>query len=197
MVEEGEFRRDLYYRLTGFAIALPPLRERLQDLPLLAEHFLHRFSREFDKEVLRVAPEALDLLRRYSWPGNVRELQSVLRQALLRARGPLLLPDFLPVALSKGEGGPAEASECPGLDGLIDERLSNGSTTLYAEMLARIDRHILTRVLAHTHGNQLRAARILGLTRGKLRSKLRALGILPERAEWSAEDHSSPLVGSG
>jgi DNA-binding NtrC family response regulator len=197
MVEEGEFRRDLYYRLAGFAIALPPLRERLQDLPQLVEHFLRRFSREFGKEVLRVAPEALDLLRRYSWPGNVRELQSVLRQALLRAHGPVLLPDFLPVSLSKGEGGPAEASECPGVDLLIDEHLRNGSTRLYAEMLARIDHHIFTRVLAHTHGNQLRAARILGLTRGKLRSKLRALGILPDRSEWSSADHSSPLVGSG
>src|SRR5205807_7135709 len=89
---EGKFRPDLYYRLNVFAIHLPPLRERGEDLPLLVRHYLRRFSRELGREVRDVAPEALERLRDYSWPGNIRELQSVLKQALLKASGPVLLP---------------------------------------------------------------------------------------------------------
>lgn len=94
--DEGKFRPDLYYRLRVFSIHLPPLRERGEDLPLLVQFHLRRSSRELGREVREVAPEALARLRGYSWPGNVRELQSVLKQALLRAHGPVLLPEFLP-----------------------------------------------------------------------------------------------------
>src|SRR3954447_15928778 len=96
MMADGRFRSDLYYRLGVVTIVLPPLRERGDDLSLLIEHFLKRFSPEMGKEVYRVAPDALGILRRHPWPGNLRELQSVLKQALLRAQGPLLLPEFLP-----------------------------------------------------------------------------------------------------
>src|SRR5437588_8472850 len=94
--KEGKFRLDLYYRLGVFAIDLPPLRERGEDLPLLVQFYLRRVSRELGREVREVAPEALARLHGYPWPGNVRELQSVLKQALLRAHGPVLLPEFLP-----------------------------------------------------------------------------------------------------
>jgi nitrogen regulation protein NR(I) len=197
MVAEGQFRGDLYYRLSVFGVHLPPLRERADDLPLLVEHFLKRFSRELDKEATRAHPEALDLLRRHNWPGNLRELQSVLKQALLRARGPVLLPDFLPVALLKGgekSAGPAP-SAYPGLDVFLQERLAAGSTNLYSEVTDMVDRHLLSRVLAHTGGNQLRAARILGVTRGTLRTKLRALGLLADRAAWSETDQGQPDSG--
>src|SRR6478672_10157026 len=103
MVTEGAFRGDLYYRLNVFTIRLPALRERGDDLPLLAEHFVRRFGPELRKEVRAIAPEAMELLRRYPWPGNVRELQSVIKQALLQATGPVLLPEFLPAAL-RGRG---------------------------------------------------------------------------------------------
>src|SRR5947209_16349313 len=93
--EAGRFRPDLYYRLNVFAIHLPPLRERGDDLPLLVQHYLRRFSRELGREVQEVAPDVLERLRSYRWPGNIRELQSVLKQALLRASGPVLLPAFL------------------------------------------------------------------------------------------------------
>src|SRR6202790_1499330 len=93
---EGKFRPDLYYRLSVFTIALPALRERGDDLPLLVRHYLRRFSRELGREVREVAPEALEHLRAYPWPGNIRELQSVLKQALLQASGTILLPAFLP-----------------------------------------------------------------------------------------------------
>src|SRR5213079_2932314 len=106
---EGRFRPDLYYRLGVFTIHLPPLRERGDDLPVLVRHYLRRFSRELGREVREAAPEALERLRGYPWPGNVRELQSVLKQALLQASGPVLLPAFLP----EPPGGAAEVAPPP------------------------------------------------------------------------------------
>src|SRR5262249_37381461 len=96
---QGKFREDLYYRLGVFTIHLPPLRERGDDLPVLVRHFVRRFSSELGREVREIAPETLARLCSYAWPGNIRELQSVLKQALLRASGPLLLPAFLPELL--------------------------------------------------------------------------------------------------
>src|SRR4051794_14781452 len=112
MVAEGTFRGDLYYRLNVYAIRLPPLRERGVDLPLLAEHFVRRFSRELKKDVRGIAPEAMELLQSYRWPGNVRELQSVIKQALLQTTGPVVLPEFLPAVLRSQEKGP----DGPGFD---------------------------------------------------------------------------------
>jgi two-component system nitrogen regulation response regulator GlnG len=190
LVAEEQFRTDLYYRLSVFGIALPPLRERGEDLPLLVDHFLKRFSRELGKEVYQVAPEALEKLQTYSWPGNLRELQSVLKQAILRAKGPVLLPDFLPPALKEGEKAPepAAASGETGFERFIDERLERDTNDLYAETLALMERQLLTRVLRHTAGNLLRAAKILGITRGSLRNKVRTLGITIERSVWSEDD---------
>src|SRR4051794_35722960 len=112
MVAGGTFRGDLYYRLNVYAIRLPPLRERGEDLPLLAEHLVRRFSRELKKDVRGIAPEAMGLLRAYRWPGNVRELQSVIKQALLQTTGPVVLPEFLPAVLRSQEKGP----DGPGFD---------------------------------------------------------------------------------
>jgi two-component system nitrogen regulation response regulator GlnG len=183
MAAAGEFREDLYYRLGVVTITLPPLRERPGDLPLLIDHFLKRFSPEMGKEVVQVAADALDLLRRYPWPGNLRELQSVLRQTLLRAQGPVLLADFLPPAV-RGDAPPEAELRSAGFDweAFLDERLRAGSQDLYAESLSLMERSLVTRVLRHTRGNQLQAAKILGITRGSLRTKIRTLGITIERA---------------
>src|SRR5262249_22231617 len=104
--DEGKFRPDLYYRLGVFTIHLPPLRERDDDLLMLVQHYLRRFSEDLGREVGQAAPEALGGLRDYPWPGNIRELQSVLKQALLQARGAVLLPAFLPKPL-EGDGAVA------------------------------------------------------------------------------------------
>jgi two-component system nitrogen regulation response regulator GlnG len=186
LVAEGRFRSDLYYRLGIFTIRLPPLREREEDLSLLVEHFLRRFNRELGKEVQHVAAETRELLRHHAWPGNLRELQSVLKQALLRATGPILLPDFLPPL---GQAEPARVSSNPDWGSYIQGRLAADSEDLHAELLALVERHLLTRVLSHTDGNQVQAARILGITRGSLRTKIRALGITIERSV-SADDES-------
>src|SRR4029077_228640 len=105
--EEGKFRPDLYYRLGVFTIYLPPLRERDDDLLMLVQYYLRRFNRELGREVRAVAPETLERLRSYSWPGNIRELESVLKQALLQASGPNLLPAFLPESLASASTHPS------------------------------------------------------------------------------------------
>jgi DNA-binding NtrC family response regulator len=182
LTAKGEFRADLYYRLNGFSIKLPPLRERTEDIVVLLEHFLRRFSRELGKEVVDVSPETLETLMHYRWPGNVREFQSVLKQAILQAIGPVLLPGFLPPAVRaagiEGNGElHSQSGEIAALENFIDERIQAHSTDLYAEMLAYVERIALTRVLRHTGANQSTAAKMLGITRGSLRNKIRTLGI--------------------
>ncbi len=184
MVATGDFRSDLYYRLSIFTIKLPPLRERLDDLPLLADHFVRRFNREMGKEVQRIAPETYEELARHAWPGNLRELQSVLKQALLFATGPILLPDFLP-PLGVNATAANTAADTLDSDAFIAQRCAAGSEELYAESLARMEMRLLTRVLEHTAGNQVQAAKILGITRGSLRTKIRALGITIAKAVGS------------
>jgi two-component system nitrogen regulation response regulator GlnG len=190
---KGKFRADLYYRLGVFTIDLPPLRERGDDLPLLVRHFLRRFSRELGREVQEIAPEALERLHGYSWPGNIRELQSVLKQALLQARGTVLLPAFLPESLR----GPREvprasaAEEVPGMETFsIRQRLGADVRDLYAEAHRELDRLLLPRVLEQTEGNQQQAALLLGVARQTLRLKLRDLRLSVPRPAVIDEDEA-------
>src|SRR4029079_3325032 len=99
MVAEGAFRGDLFYRLNVFTISLPPLRDRGEDIALLARHFVRRFSQDLKKDVHTIPEETLAVLQQYAWPGNVREFQSVIKQALLQTTGPVLLPEFLPASV--------------------------------------------------------------------------------------------------
>jgi DNA-binding NtrC family response regulator len=178
MVEDGDFRADLYYRLNGFTIQLPPLRERGDDLIVLIGALIGRYSVELGKQVSGVSPEAMQLLMRYPWPGNIRELQSALRQSLLHATGQVLLPEFLPEEVRLGRSKPASAaapdgSTGVGLESFIDEALRDGTEGLHAASIAVMERYLLARVLERTAGNQSQAAKILGITRGSLRNKLR------------------------
>jgi two-component system nitrogen regulation response regulator GlnG len=181
MVEEGTFRSDLYYRLSGFTIQLAPLRERPEDLAPLLENYLAIFSKELSKDVHGISPEAMDVMISYSWPGNVRELQNVLKQTLLRSAGHVIIPDFIPERVRVPDDDLPEmpASESSGTDlrRFVDERLQAGSGDLYAEALEFMDRYVVTRVLRVCDGNQSKAARMLGITRGCLRSKVRALKV--------------------
>jgi two-component system response regulator AtoC len=186
MTADGRFRKDLFFRLNVFAITLPPLRDRGDDVTALAEHYVRRFAAELNKPVTDVAPEVWAAVRAHPWPGNVRELQSVLKQAILRMSGSVLLPDFLPPL-----GGTPDATPTAGAfdwDAFVADRIAAGTADLYAETLAVMERELLVRVLKHTGGNQLQAAKILGITRGSLRTKIRALGIRIGQAVWSDDD---------
>jgi two-component system nitrogen regulation response regulator GlnG len=181
MVQEGEFRSDLYYRLSGFTIQLAPLRERRDDLVPLLESYLATFGRELQKDVHGISTEAMEILTAYPWPGNVRELQNVLKQSLLRSAGPVIIPDFLPEQVRHPEAETSAASYAHAGDTdlrpFVDERIESGSTNLYAESLEFMERYVVTHVLRLCEGNQSKAARMLGITRGCLRSKVRALGV--------------------
>jgi DNA-binding NtrC family response regulator len=182
MVAAREFRADLYYRLSGFTIQLPPLRERPADVPPLLDYFLRRFAVALDKDVRGIAPQTLEILLRYSWPGNVRELQNVVRQALLSTVGPVLLPEFLPAAVTADLPASGEGPGKPNQLAVLLERLLNeGGNNIYSEAVAAMDRYVLSHVLTRTQGNLSHAAKILGITRGSLRNKIRSLGLSIDR----------------
>ena len=160
------------------------MRERGDDLALLVQHFLRRFSREMGREVRQVAPEALEQLRAYSWPGNICELQSVLKQALLQARGPVLLPAFLPESLERSREAStvSPGEEEPGMETFVfRQRLGSDVRDLYAEIHRQVDRQLRARVLQFTGGNIQQAALLLGIARLTLRLKSRDLGLSGRR----------------
>jgi two-component system nitrogen regulation response regulator GlnG len=191
LVAAGRFRGDLFFRLNVFTIKLPPLRDRGDDLHLLIDYYVKRFGRELDRPVQVVPEETLEMLRRYPWPGNIRELQSVLKTALLQMSGAVLLPQFFPPSVQGLTAPPTSpASEPAGFDWdrFVAERLHAGSEDLYAEALTVMEREVLTRVLQHCAGNQVQAARILGITRTTLRTKLRGLKLTIERSICAEDD---------
>ncbi len=131
-----------------------------------------------------ISPEAIDVLTHYSWPGNVRELEAVIRQALLNTTGNVILPDFLPdhIRMIREPGTVAAittSGSLPASDlcAFVDDCLRQSSEQMYATSIEMMERYLLTRVLRHAQGNQSQAARMLGITRGSLRNKMRSLGI--------------------
>jgi DNA-binding NtrC family response regulator len=189
---EERFRADLYYRLSVFTIQLPPLRERGGDVDQLVQHYVARFSRELNREIREVDPETLDRLRAHAWPGNIRELQSVIKQALLRASGTVLLPAFLPELGSDAPAPALPTSTAPALDldAFIRDHLTHDTHDVYGEVHRHVDRLLLVRALERTDGNQREAARLLGISRQTMRTKLRALG-LTVSPTFEIDDESS------
>ena len=128
MMEAGEFRRDLYYRLCDYKISMPSLRDRIEDIPLLTTHFLQRIEKENSRPTLSISKEAMALLQAYSWPGNVRELYNCLKNAAINSQGDVILPRDLPQAMqmvSRGNGSEGSApnmrsSETPRYRNLLD-----------------------------------------------------------------------------
>jgi two-component system nitrogen regulation response regulator GlnG len=184
LIEEGRFRKDLYYRLRDVTVELPPLRARSEDIAELAHYFLFRNNRHFGTGVHSIAEEALELLERYRWPGNVRELQSAIREALLVAAGPTIVPDFLPTEVQQSSLDDADLEDVtdlvPDVDWqslarAVEAALGSSRTDLYRIARENFDRLLLQRVLRFTSGNQARAAEILGLSRTTLRAKVRGL----------------------
>lgn len=204
MVEEGSFREDLFYRLNGMTISLPPLRERGGDIALLIEHYLNEACHEMERtDIEGVASEALDLLIHYSWPGNVRELQSIIRQSLLNSTSPVIVPSCLPADLigasqTRTEPAQYEAGKnsvdhgfpLADLHQFVNLRLAEDTTDLYSETLEAMERYLLTRILNETGGNQTRASEILGITRGKIRDRIAQFGISMDKSVSIVEESS-------
>jgi two-component system response regulator PilR (NtrC family) len=161
LVRDRRFREDLYYRLNVIPILVPPLRERAEDIPLLAKHFLERFGREMGKAVTRISDEAKGLLVRYSWPGNVRELENVIERAVALETTGAVLAERLPETLLAPSG--------PGRDEVPD--FSQGFSL--DRHLESIEAELLRRALEQAAGNRATAARLLGVTPRSLRYLIR------------------------
>ncbi|WP_437193464.1 sigma-54-dependent transcriptional regulator [Planctomicrobium sp. SH527] len=184
MVAEGEFREDLFYRLKGFVIEVPSLRERIEDLELLVSHFVKKFKVELGKNVQTVTAEAMQCLEAYHWPGNIRELQSVIRYALLYAVGDTITSGALPPHL-RGEIAGLElienqAPDSVSLSKLISDQISSNNRNLYRKIHMTVDDLLLKKVLENVDGNQVQAAQILGISRTTLRNRLSELEELKE-----------------
>jgi DNA-binding NtrC family response regulator len=155
-VQQGKLREDLYYRINVIGICVPPLRDRVEDIPLLVETFISEFNERNDKAIKALAPEAMRVLQRYSWPGNIRELRNVIERAVILSPGEFVEAEYLPADLS---GAPPPSIHTVGL--------TPGMTVDEAE------RRLIELTLEHTRDNKTRAAEILGVTVKTLHNKLK------------------------
>jgi two-component system nitrogen regulation response regulator GlnG len=178
LVEQGRFRSDLFFRLRDFTIKLPPLRERGDDIRLLAEHFIRKHSAALGRTATQLADSTVTALKKAPWPGNVRELESVIKQALLNTTGSILLPEFLPEEF--GGTRQAHARHTLDIQQFIHNQLQQPQPTdLYAKVIHCTEHELFRSVLAWTAGNQVQASAILGISRVTLRNKLRQHDINP------------------
>jgi DNA-binding NtrC family response regulator len=164
-LRSGRLREDLYFRVNTITVRVPPLRERLEDLPLLCEHFLEMYRRRHGRAVHGIAPEAYRLLMKHRWPGNVRELEHAIERGVLVAKGAEITPGDLPESIRENAAAPGSEAAGP-----------LGGT------LAEIERLAIVRALERTGWNKQAAARLLGLYRPTLYSKMRRYGIQDPRS---------------
>ncbi len=163
-METGNFREDLYYRLNVFPIYLPPLRERRTDIILLAEHFLEKYSKEYEKKILRISSPAVDMLMQYHWPGNVRELQNCMERAVLVCDEDILRIHHLSPAIGSAAG--VTGGE-------------KGKHESLADAVANLEKEIIIEALKETRGNQTKAAKLLDTSLRIINYKIKRYGIDP------------------
>jgi two-component system NtrC family response regulator len=171
LVESGEFREDLYFRLNVIEIEIPPLRERKADIPELARRFLEVFAQQQEREVPRLAPDFFAVLMRSDWPGNVRELQNYLERLLAMSPGSYLRADPPPRDLELNGGRPRA-----------------GHRHLLSDAVGEIERRMLLEALDRSMGNQSRAARELGLTEQSVRYRMKKYGLDARRNRRIRQD---------
>lgn len=178
-VQIGKFREDLYYRLKLISINIPPLRERIDDVPLLVEHFIKKVNAELDKNLKGVDDEVMKFLVGYNWPGNVRELENVIKSAAVLSRTDVILPEHLPQEVL--DYTPKSSDELSNLEDMLNSTLKplvqkaveTGSESLYDQVVGVMERALLKLTLEFTEGNQSKAASILGISRTTLSKKIK------------------------
>lgn len=175
-IQERRFREDLFYRLNIAAVTLPPLRQRQQDIAVLAEHFIQLYATRLGRPVPQLAPETLDLLRSYPWPGNIRELENTLHNAVLLNSDSVLTPESLRLTSTVTVQHPPE-QERDELSQFMRRQLLNHSGALYDRLL----RAMIQTAMSHSDNNQSQAASLLGVSRHTLRTHLAHLGVIKQR----------------
>jgi two-component system response regulator PilR (NtrC family) len=152
MVADGKFREDLYYRINVIPVRLPPLRDRREDIPLLAEHFLAKYTAVMGKALTGISQDALVLLQQYDWPGNIRELENVIERAVALEQTPTVLPDSLPDHVAGGVGGDRAEVKLPAAGFDLEQHVRD------------LERDYLAEALKKAGGVQVRAAELLGMS---------------------------------
>jgi two-component system nitrogen regulation response regulator GlnG len=170
LVTAKKFREDLYYRLNVVRIHLPPLRDRREDIPVLIDYFVRKSN------IKRVSPEVYEKLRQYGWPGNVRELENVIERAVVVARGDTILPRDLPADATGPPPLPPEDLHAA-VDAVVRPLYALAKKDPKLKIMAAVERELITRALAETGGNQVQAAKLLGITRATLRKRVEKYGI--------------------
>ncbi len=165
-IEKGRFREDLFYRLNVVSVKMPPLRERRDDIPLLADYFLKLYAEKNRRIIKGFTPRTEDLLIRYSWPGNIRELENAIERAVILARGDMVTPEHLPDAIRT-------------LDGDTQEEVEAVTNSSSVQTLKDVEQQMILRTLSETGGNRTKTAEILGISRRTLQLKLKKYGINP------------------
>ena len=189
LINQGLFREDLYYRLNVVPLRMPPLRERLEDIGDLVNHFLAKVQSE-GLEAKRILPDALQLMTRYHWPGNVRELENLIRRLSALYPQEEITPEIVAAELDAGEGGEQSPASLLTGDVTISQAVELNMQDyfrsfgdglpppgLYQRVLAELEQPLILATLAATRGNQIRAAEVLGLNRNTLRKKIKEHGI--------------------
>jgi two-component system nitrogen regulation response regulator GlnG len=185
LVEEKKFREDLYYRLNVVPIKLPPLRERVDDIPALVNFFLKKSQQDLGIDPIECSTETLELFKAHHWPGNVRELENTIMRAALLSPNQVLTPADFPDLLGDKKGNHTDES----LEALVAQKLENSLSqmnlqemnNLYDMVLHQVERPLINIVLQKTRGNQIRTADILGINRNTLRKKIKLLDIEVKR----------------
>jgi DNA-binding NtrC family response regulator len=181
-VAAGRFREDLYYRLNVITVYVPPLRQRREDIPELVSFFLRLYNERNSRHVPHVTAEAMEALRDYDWPGNVRELQNYVERAVVLAPGDELTRDLLPKTVL-GERTPriGRAVDLESLAGaLVEQGVDEAGPqpeNLHANVVSRVERELITQVMARCEGVQIKAAAMLGINRNTLHKKLKQYGL--------------------
>lgn len=170
-VIKGTFREDLLYRLRVVPIEIPPLRERKEDIEVLANYFMNRYANELGNGAGQLSDDCVQFLKLYHWPGNVRELENAVKRGVVLSASEILTPnDFKFLETDRVFESTSKLEEIIARE--ADKALESGKVELYRNLVARVERPLLARVLLHTQGNQIKAAAILGINRNTLRKKI-------------------------
>ena len=184
-VDQGRFREDLYWRLKIISIHLPPLRERMSDIPELVEYFVQRFGREYQMAIRYIEEAAVERLKSCDWPGNVRELENCLRRAVIFSSGDVILDEHLKFDSARGDPlAPAARQELSEridrkLEELIPDLLRLTETRVRESVVDVVEKTLISKILKQCGNNQVKAARVLGISRNTLRHRMKKFDLVP------------------